>query len=385
MKKKEDPSANLDLFITCAQGLEHVLIEELEDLGFPDAVPGYRGVYVQWSSIEDIYRINYSSRIGGRVLMPLLRFRCRDGHALSREAAKVDWLRYIPEGKTFAIDANVSHRELRNSLFAAQLFKDVICDQFREKTGSRPNVDTKNPDVQLNLFIHEELAIISIDTSGSPLHKRGYRQEGGDAPIQESLAAALLRLARYKGDEIVYDPCCGSGTILIEAALIASHTPPGFLRQQWGFMYLPEFSHDAWLKVKNEYDSKRIALPRGLLWGTDVNKNAVRISKGNLRAIGLHQAVEIAHSDFRDWIPPVAPNFVISNPPHGKRMEDVDFLKPFYRDLGDFMKQKTAKPAVGFIFTANTELTKEVGLAARRRHVIDNSGIDSRLLEFELY
>ena len=132
--------------------------------------------------------------------------------------------------------------------------KDAICDQIKEITGSRPNVDVKNPDVQLNLFIHNDQAYISVDTSGMPLHKRGYHQEAGEAPLQESIAAALLRLARYEATDILFDPCCGSGTILIEAALIASRTAPGYLRQKWGFMLLPQFSFDDWLKVKTEVD-----------------------------------------------------------------------------------------------------------------------------------
>lgn len=374
-----------DLFVSCSSGVEPLLVQELAELGFNNSTVGFRGVYVAWSSFEDIYRINYCSRLAGRVLMPLARFRCRDRHALCRGVDAINWIDYIPKGKTFAIDANVSHREFNNSHYAGLLVKDVICDQFREKTGSRPNVDVKTPDVQINLFMHNDLAIISYDTSRTPLYKRGYRQESVEAPIQESLAAALLRLAAYQGNEIVYDPCCGSGTLLIEAALMATHTPPGFLRTDWGFMLHPQFSNIEWLKVKNKADAQRTPLPKGLLFGTDVNKNAVHVSKVNIRAAGFHPSIEVVQADFRDYTPPTPPNMIITNPPHGRRLDDEEFLRPLYRSLGDFMKQKAAKPARGFIFTGSLELSKEIGLAAKRRHVLDNAGIESRLMEFDLY
>lgn len=377
--------SSLDLFITCSQGLEEILCEELSSFGYNENRSGYRGVYATVPDFNAIYRINYCSRIAGRVLLPIKRFKCFDDSSLYQAASEIDWKRYFSKQTTFAIDANVSHRLLRNSLFAAQVVKDAICDQLREKTGSRPNVDTSNPDIQLNLFMQEEKAVISFDTSGSPLHKRGYRQETVEAPVQESLAAAFLYLAKYDGSEILCDPCCGSGTILIEAALIASKTPPGFLRKKWGFTQLPEFSNDDWLKVKNEADQGRVPLQKGRIFGADIGKNAVRAATINFRAAGFQQEIEVIQNDFRDYNPPIPPQIIVTNPPHGKRLNDVDLLKSFYRSLGDFMKQKSAKPGRGFVFTGSLELAKEVGLAAKKRYVINNSGVDSRLLEYELF
>jgi len=375
----------IDLFVTCGQGGEQLLAQELGSLGYPQAVTGFRGANVQNVELEAIYRINYLSRVAGRVFLPLSRFRCQDERSLYADAGKIDWLAYIPEGKTIAIDANVNHPRLRNSLFAAQVVKDAICDQLRQRAGWRPTVDVKEPDVQINLFIYREWAVISFDTSGQSLHKRGYRLESVEAPMQETLAAALLMIAGYQGTEIVYDPCCGSGTLLTEAALMASHTPPGFLRSRWGFFNLPMHSQEIWLKVKAEADSKKVILPKGMFWGTDTNKQAAHAAKVNLRAAGLHQIVDIAHCDFRDYEPTVPPTFLITNPPHGRRLDDVDQLVPLYRALGDWMKQKTAKPSRGFIFTSSPELAKEVGLAATRRHVVESGGVESRLLEFDLY
>lgn len=376
----------MELFVVCSQGMETLLAEELSELGFPNSSLGYRGVYVPDTSMEAIYRINYCSRIAGRVLLPLKRFRCKDRRDLYDGIASINWRPYISLGKTFAIDSNVSnHRELRNSHFVALVAKDAICDQFREKAGQRPNVDRENPDVQLNVFIQNDQATVSFDTSGTPLHRRGYRQADVEAPIRQSLAAALLRLADFKGDEIVCDPCCGSGTLLIEAALIATRTPPGYLRQKWGFTLFPEFSQVAWLKVKNEADAQKVPLQPNRFFGMDINKNAVHACKVNFRAAGFHQGINVIQGDFRSWSPQIKPNFLITNPPHGNRLDEEEFLRPIYRSLGEFMKEQMTKPARGFIFTGNMELAKEVGLSAKRRYEIDNAGIDSRLLEFDLY
>lgn len=378
-----------ELFVTCSSGIEPLLVEELAELGFQDVTGSYRGVYVKTHSPEEtyhaIYRINYCSRLATRVLLPLAHFKCFDQRGLYRGVSGIDWMRYLPRSKTFAIDSTGDHPQLTNRLFAAQVAKDAICDQIRSRCGERPSVNVHNPDVQLHLFLDRNSATMSFDTSGNSLHKRGYRQESVEAPLRETLAAALLRLAQYRPEEILYDPCCGSGTLLIEAGLYATKTPPGFLRTQWGFVCLPEFSQQAWLKVKQEADEQRTTIPAGHLIGTDINKNAVHVCKVNLRATGLHKVVEVVQSDFRDYIPTVAPTFLISNPPHGKRLEDPDHLRPLYRALGDFMKQRMAKPARGFVFTGSLDLSKEIGLAAKKRHVIDNSGIDSRLLEFDLY
>lgn len=376
----------IKLFVTCSAGLEELLLQELNSFGFLQTKTGYRGCHVEVSSLSAIYKINYLSRIASRVLMPLIDFFCYDQKALYKGASRVDWSRYVAPGKTIAIDANVNHKNLRNSLFAAQVVKDAICDQLKNTHGKRPNVDVASPDVQLNLFIHENTSIISFDTSGAPLHKRGYRQETGEAPLQESLAAAILLLAGYQGHEILLDPCCGSGTFLIEAALIASRTAPGFLRQKWGFSSLPEFSHEEFLKVKRESDELRIPLPKGVIFGSDIYKGAVQICKINLRAAGFLKEIEVELADVKEFKPRISPNFVVTNPPYGRRLnDDAEDLKKLYRAIGAFFKTQTEKPAKGFCFTGNLELAKEVGLAAKKRHILMNGGIDARLLEYDLY
>lgn len=375
----------MELFVTCAGNLEPILAQELAQLGYPQAVTGYRGVRVPDVTFEDIYRINYNSRIAMRVLMPISRFRCHDEKSLYNEIYRMDWLKYLTPNHSIAIDSNVNHPRLRNSLYCAQIVKDAICDQLRKRVGERPSVDTRAPDVQLNLYISNDWALMSIDTSGAPLFKRGYRQETVDAPLQESLAAALLTVANYQGTEVFCDPCCGSGTILIEAALIASRTPPGFLRTRWGFLHLPEHSQELWIKVKAESDQRRIPLEPGRFCGADINKQATHACKVNLRAVGFHKEIEVVQCDIREYDPPVSPNFIISNPPYGQRLDDVERLRSLYRAIGDFMKRKAQKPGRGFVFTGSFELSKEIGLATTRRHVLDNGGIEARLLEYDIY
>jgi putative N6-adenine-specific DNA methylase len=381
----EYDSRPMSLFVTCGTGIEPLLLAELQDLGFGHCRVGFRGVYVDNAHMSDIFHINYCSRLAGRVLLPLVRFRCRDKAALYRAVSSINWRRYFRRGTTFAIDANVHHPMLRNSLFAAQIAKDAICDQLREATGERPSVELKEPDLQLNLYVHNQEAVLSFDTSGQSLHKRGYRQEAGEAPLQETLAAALLTLANYQASDVMIDPCCGSGTLLIEAALMASRTAPGYLRKKWGFMALPEFVHEEWLKVKNEADAVRIPLQDKKFFGCEINGSMQRICRLNLKAAGFLNQVEVVRTDFADYTPPEMPTLLVTNPPHGIRMMDVAPLCPLYRRLGDFMKQKIAKPGRGFVFVGDPTLAKEVGLAACRRHVLLNGGIDSRLLEFEIF
>lgn len=360
-------------------------MEELHQLGCPSLTIGYRGVYINEWDWNTIYRVNYASRLASRVLLPLSRFKCFDRKALYRHAMEIDWTPLLKDGATFAIDANVNHREIRNSLYAAQVVKDAICDQMRQRTGRRPSVQVQHPDVQINLFIQQQNGVISFDTSGEPLHKRGYRQETVEAPIQESLAAAILGLAGYSKEKILLDPCCGSGTFLIEAALMATNTPPGYLRKQWGFMRHPGYDNAAWLSVRNHVDEKRTALAPGHLFGIDRSQAAVRACKINLKAAGFQQQVEVSQADFREYTPAIIPELIITNPPHGRRLEEEDLLKPLYRAMGDFLKQNCAKSGRGYVFTSSLELAKEVGLAPIKRHVLSTGGLDARLLEFEIF
>lgn len=375
----------MSLFVMCAHGLESLLIKELQELGCEGLREGYCGVYLTKSSMREVYKINYSSRLASRVLMPLLNFKCFDKNTLYNKGLNIKWENYIKKGHSFSIDANVRHYSLRNSLFATQVLKDAVCDRLRDRYGFRPNIELKNPDIQINLFIDNEEAIISFDTSGQALYKRGYRLYTGEAPLQETLAAALLKIANYKAGDITIDPCCGSGTLLIEAALIATKTPPGYMRNKWGFFLHPDFNEELWLQIKNELDSKKQILPLDSLWGLEKETEVANFCKANIERAGFKNLINIECQDFNLYAPTAKYNLLITNPPHGKRLGNENELVSLYRSLGDFMKNKISKPGRGFLFTTSKFLAKEVGLKAKRRHVIFSSGLDARLLEFEIF
>lgn len=355
---------------------------EVESLGYSHT-KGRAGVFTPYEGITQIYKLNLHLRTASRVLLPLAEFRCRDKIDLYDGALAIDWKPYFKNMPTFAIDAFVMHKSLTNSLFAAQVVKDAICDQLKGSCGARPSVNTSNPELGLHLYIAANTATISFDTSNPSLHQRGYRVEGGIAPLRENLAAGLLMLAGYTGEEALIDPCCGSGTLLIEAALIASHTPPGMNRPSFGFFRHPEFSKEKWQSIKNE--AKTIPLKPGKLFGVEKSPKAFAILKQAIQRSKLDRWITVSHGDFRDVPLPFEPNFVIANPPYGVRVQEMEDLAPLYADLGDFLKQKTKKPAKGAIFTGSNELAKCVGLKTSRRHILSNGGIECRLLTYDLY
>ncbi len=321
----------MDLFVTCSRFLEELLVEELLEMGFDKVKASYCGVYVGDNSLEAIYKINYLSRIASRVQLPLSRFQCRDQRDLYQGSLAIEWEKYIGPGKTLAIDANVSHQKLKHSLHAAQVVKDGICDRIRSKRGPRPSVDIKNPDVQLNLYISGDRATISFDTSGTPLFKRGLRAETVIAPLQETLGAGMLRLAGYNGQSFC-DPCCGSGTILLEAAMIATSTPPGFYRALWGFFHLPGFNRRAWKTMRADWDAERIPLT-ATLFGIDRDAGA---AKENIRRSGFD--IEVEENDFQQ-VSPRPFDLIVTNPPYGKRLRGP----PIWDDLDRFIEQCGAR------------------------------------------
>jgi putative N6-adenine-specific DNA methylase len=375
-----------ELFVSCIVGIEPVLSQEITALGYT-CRPGFGGVYVESSSFDDVYIFNLKLRCASRVLIPLVTFECYDKDDLYRGTASYDFTPMFSKMPTFAIDANVNHKNLTNSLFAARVVKDAICDMLREKYGKRPDVDTKTPDIRLHLFIENDKATISFDSSGEPLHQRGYRQEAGEAPLRESLAAALLLLGGYKGDEAVIDPCCGSATLLIEAAMIASNTQPGSIRKYFGFMRHPEFRKEKWEKLLKNADDAVKNLPEKQFIGIEVDDRTALIAKKAVHKAGFSDVITILVGDFREMKIPNDRTFVVANPPYGIRISphEIRKLEELYRNLGDFMKNNTKKPAKGLIFTASLELAKCIGLKTSKRHIVNNGGIECRLHEYDLY
>lgn len=370
------PTTPTTLFVTCARRLEPILIEELVALGLPRRRlrQGGRGVYVREASFQEVYLINYCARVASRVFWPLGRFRCQDRHTLYRGAASLPWEQLLAADATIAVEAHIEgqHPELRHSHFAALVVKDALCDRLRDKRGSRPSVDRVDPTVSLHLYLSRGEATLSWDTSGPPLHKRGYRQDGGEAPLQETLAAAILALIGFRGQGAFCDPMCGSGTLLIEAGLIATATPPGFLRRRWGFMAHPSFDQQDWLRVKNKADSQRRLRPHYPLYGMERDPSALASCQSNLRAAGLSAHVTLVPGDCQDWQGGPLFAFMAVNPPYGVRLKSIDPLKDL---LTAFARTHAAPHAVVAVLSPEDLPLSFSEFSVERRFPLMNGGL----------
>jgi len=375
----------MSLVCTCHVGLESVLEKELQSAGITEMEISHGAITIPWTSMRQVYELNFSLRSASRVLLPLFSFDCRSREDLYFACEAFDWRTYFPKNETFAIDAHVRNRAFTNTFYAAQVAKDAVCDRLRKETGRRPSIDTYNPKVQLNLYIGPKEGVVAFDTSGRPLHERGYRQEGAVAPLRENLAAALLMLARYSSEDIFVDPCAGVGTFLIEAALMASNTPPQFLRSDFGFMRHPEFEKPVWEEVKKRALEGRCGLKKDHFFGIEKSKATAAIALHTFRRAGFEKFITFLVGDFRTTELPIAPNLVIANPPYGRRLDEVTALIPLYRALGEFMKAATRKPARGYVLAPFGELDKHLGLHSSHRYEVNNGGIECRFCEFELY
>lgn len=369
-------------FAQYAEGLEEEGKQELADLGAADVRTIYRGAHFE-SDQETLYRINYHSRLASRVLAPLIIFDCHSTKYLYKTARSIDWSSLITPESTFAIRSNVSDSSISHSQYAALRLKDAVVDQFRDKTGTRPNVDTMHPDLWLNLFVHRNRATISIDTSGGSLHRRGYRKSAGEAPMQETVAAAIIRLTGWDGSRPLYDPMCGAGTLLAEALLSGGRIPAGLLRTAFGFERLPDFDRSAWARVKEEAQSAARELPAGTIRGSDLSAEAVAASRSNLSHLpGGHQ-VEIQRSPFQE-IDSIRDSVIVCNPPYGLRIGDARQSAELMKEFGDFLKQRCAG-STAYIYFGERALIKSIGLRPAWKKPLKSGGLDGRLAMYEMY
>jgi putative N6-adenine-specific DNA methylase len=296
---------------------------------------------------------------------------------------KIRWEDFLSVDQTFAITASVSNSEISNSLYALQCLKDGIADYFRDKFGKRPDVETINPDLRINLHIEKGKALISLDTSGESLHKRGYRLLAGEAPMQETLAAALIELSGWSGEEPLMDCMCGSGTILCEALMRYCNIPAQKFRVKFGFFRMPEFDKGRWELLKDFFDKQIRSLPNGLVNGNDRSLEAIKVAKANLSRLPYNDAVNITNKSFQK-IDSFENGVLITNPPYGIRLEKDGDIKILYKELGDFLKQK-CRGTSAFIFTGQPELRKSIGLKTTRRIPLSNGKLEGVLLQIDSY
>ena len=369
-------------FAQVAGGLEEAGQAELEMLGAKKVSVAYRGLYFD-AEPAVLYGVNYQARLITRVLAPLVSFDCHSDKYLYKTARSIDWRDFLSNERTFAVFANVSNSRIRHSKYAALRLKDAIVDDFRDRTGRRPSIDTRNPDIWLNLHIENNHATISLDTSGGSLHRRGYKKASFDAPMQETVAAAVLHYAGWDGEHRLYDPMCGSGTLLCEGLMRYTRLPAGFFRPAFGFERLPDFDKALWIGTKEKVDGQVRELPHSLIAGSDIDKNAVEAARTNLAVLPGGDRVSVQAQDF-NRLDSLEGATIVCNPPYGVRMGREDELAAFYKSLGDFLKQK-CQGATAYIYFGKREWIKKVGLRAGWKKPLVNGALDGRLVKYQLY
>ncbi len=365
-----------------ASGAEKCGEAELRELGATQIKAGYLGCYF-CADPRTIYNIVYRTRIFSRILAPLIAFDCHSEKYLYKTAQQIDWSGFLTLTKTFAITSNVADSNIRNSQYAGQILKDAIVDQFRDKTGARPNVDTRNPDLQLNLYIHQNKARISVDLGGGSLHKRGYREQSVEAPMQETLAAAIIRLTGWNGERPLYDPFCGSGTLLCEAFMKAGNIPAAYLRHKFGFLRLPDFDATVWNQIKTQANNETVNIPDGLIKGSDISADAVKSVRANRDTLPEIGTIKVRRSDFHD-LEGFSNTTLVTNPPYGIRLGDSEGVAILLKEFGDFLKQKCTG-STAFIYYGDQALAKKLGLKPEWKQLLRAGGLDGILCKYELY
>ncbi|MDA8172165.1 MAG: hypothetical protein M0Z48_10115 [Nitrospiraceae bacterium] len=371
------------VLVTCAKGVPPFLKQELLGLGFPVLSETVAGIETE-GTIEDTMRLNLYLRTGHRVLFLLTEFTAADADALYHRVSEIPWENYIDENGYFSVASSVDNPTIRDSRYANVKCKDAIADRIRERRARRPDSGPAQDGVVVNLYWKEDRCSLYLDTSGEPLSRRNYRKIPLAAPMQETLAAAVIMATGWNGGGHFINPMCGSGTLAIEAALIALNRAPGLLRGNYGFMHLKGFSEPLWNKLSAEAKKKSRKTPECRLIATDIKREAVEAARKNAAAAGVEHLIEFGVSDYSGSEVPEGGGIVILNPEYGERMGKVKELEGVYEGVGDFFKQK-CKGYTGYLFTGNLDLAKKVGLKAKKRTPFFNGGIECRLLEYELY
>ena len=369
-----------ELIAKTFQGLEEVLAQELTELGANNVQIGRRMVSFTGNK-EMMYRANFCLRTALRVLMPIKHFRATDADAVYEAVKAIDWSRYMDVSTTFSVDAVVFSTEFRHSKFVTYKVKDAIADHFREITGSRPNISLTNPDIRLNIHIAETECTLSLDSSGESLHLRGYRQNALEAPINEVLAAGLIKLTGWKCDTDFIDPFCGSGTFLIEAALMARGINPGIFRKEFGFERWKDFDPEL-LRTIYDDDSSECDFEHRI-YGYDLNKRAVEIALDNARHAGVADIVEVQQRDIAEFVQPEAPAMMLTNPPYGERLTPPDILG-LYRTLGERLKHAFAG-GDAWVICSKEECFEAMGLKPSIKIPIFNGSLDCEFRKYQIF
>ncbi|HMK56127.1 MAG TPA: hypothetical protein VK448_05775 [Dissulfurispiraceae bacterium] len=374
---------NSRILITCPKELPQYLAQELVALGFPVIDKTIAGIETA-GSLDDTMRLNLHLRTAHRVLLHLKSFTAADADDLYANAYGIEWEELIDEDEYLSVHSSVDDPSITNPLFANVKCKDAIVDRIKAKRGRRPDSGSGMTGAVVFQYWKAGKCSIYLDTSGDPLPRRGYRKVPLKAPMQETLAAAVVMATGWNGNENFINPMCGSGTLAIEAALIALNRAPAILRGNFGFMHIKGFNRGKWDDLRA--DAKSVAkksLP-GMIIATDNNPSAIRAARNNASTAGLEHLIKFNTCDFRETEIPAGGGIVVMNPEYGERLGRMSRLENTYKEIGDFFKQKCGGYS-GYIFTGNFDLAKKIGLRPKRRMPFFNSNIECRLLEYELY
>ena len=369
--------------ITCSRGLVDYLTQELADLGFPVSSSWATGVEIT-ATPRDAMRLNLRLRTGFNVLQLIGAFTCNDADGLYAATNDLPWETMISPDEYLSVVASVNTPSINDWRFAGLTVKDAIVDRVADTVGSRPDSGPKRENFVVHLYWNADRAHLFFNTSGRKLSDRGYRKLPHKAPMQETLAAAVVMATGYDGSMPLVNPMCGSGTLSIEAALLASGRPPGLLRSNFGFTHHKDFDDEAWQALRREVKKIRSKANPAPIVATDHDPKAVDAARRNAETAGVHHLIEFGVCDFADTALPAKPGIVLINPEYGERLGEMSELEATYGRMGDFFKQR-CQGWTGYIFTGNPALAKRIGLKTSRRIEFHNAKIECRLLRYELY
>lgn len=372
-----------EFFASTARGLVEPLEIELKELGLKVTDKYIGGVFFE-SNWEGCYKANLHSRLASRILKPILDFTAYQPEELYTQILRHDFTKYIKPTQTISIDASVSESKMRDQRFVAMKVKDAIVDQFRDKFGVRPDVDNENPDLRIHVRCIKNQFNVALDTSGDSLFKRGYRRDVGEAPLKENLAAGLIKLTEWDQQSPIVDLMCGSGTFLIEAAMMAMNIAPGINRKKFGFQNWLSFDSEAWDKVVQEaLDGEKEELSFKF-YGYDIDRRVLTSAKDNAKRAGVDEVIEFKKEAVATVEPPVEKGLIVVNPPYGARIGDEDNLRDVYRDLGFTLKHRF-KGWDCWILSGNKELIADLKLKSTRKHFVFNGNIECRFLKYSMF
>ncbi|MDY6025342.1 class I SAM-dependent RNA methyltransferase [Bergeyella zoohelcum] len=361
-------------------GLEEVLAQEIKQLGGKSIEIKNRAVNCV-GDLGFLYKINYSLRTALKILVPISSFKAFNEHKFYQKLKSLDWNSYLSPHQSFAIDATVHSEKFKHSQFMMLKMKDAIVDFFRDRYSTRPNIDTQNPNIKFHLHIDEDKVTIALDSSGEPLYKRGYRVQSGDAPINEVLAAGMLKIAGWDGKGNFLDPMCGSGTLLIEAAMIAMELPAQLFRKRFGFQNWKNYDGHLFATIR-EFRLKRIREFNGVIRGYDIDNKMLSIAKKNILSAELEDVITIEKKNFFESKKENFPLLMVFNPPYDERIRIRQ--EDFYKKIGDTFKQCYPN-TLAWLISSDLEAVKKIGLRPSRKIKLYNGKLETRFLQYEMY